>query len=143
MEFIKKNLVRKAYRDVMEVKINCFHGDSDMYTDFTISGFNMKDEQDIELLTDLIETLDRMPGGHNDRRFDFIDGFSRWFRNDLLSNEKLNTLSTRMKELSVDWAWDLRYEDVYAALYYYEIYYHDENGDIYKMTTDVVHENKY
>lgn len=135
MEFIKKNLVRDAYKDVMEVKVFCSHGDSEIYTDFAITGFSMEEAQDVELLTDLVETLNRMSFGYQDRHFNNIDGFARWFRKDLLSVEALNGLSPRLKELSVDcdWVWDYRYEDVYAALYYFLIYYYDENGDMYRM----------
>lgn len=136
MEFTKKNLVRAAYKDVMEVKVFCSHGENEIYTDFAISGFRMEDAHDVDLLTDLVETLNRMSFGYQDRHFNNIDGFARWFRKDLLSDVALNGLSPRLKELSVDceWVWDYRYEDVYAALYYFIIYYYDENGDVYRMS---------
>lgn len=135
MEFIKKNLVREAYKDVMEVKVFCSHGEYEIYTDFAISGFCMEDAHDVELLTDLVETLNRMNFRYQDRNFNNIEGFARWFRKDLLSDETLKALSPRLKELSVDceWVWDYRYQDVYATLYYFIIYYYDENGDVYRM----------
>lgn len=141
MEFkIGKMVENNQPTNVYVVEVTMMHGDADAYTTQEVR--IPKERED--LLEDLIETLNemnRLPWNDARRGYKKLMGFKKWFGPEFLGpmddepgyddewDENVTIdIWDEIKDLSFDWERDITYDDIYARLDGYKMFYLSESG---------------
>lgn len=143
MKFVISDKVPSPHSPAsFEVVVHQMHGDTDGYTSLTVGPF-FEDEMDI--LQDLIETLDRMKAryphgrGGNDDYYD-VEGFTRWFDPDDATDEdyaRVAKVAERVVGFGIYWGSDITYEEGQPSMDRYVISYFDSELVEYAVTVEL------
>lgn len=141
MKFIKDRKI-ESKKDVMEVVIKVMHGDRDLFQDVIIGDFNMKTPTEVELLKDLVNTLDRISNMSSTYGYLQVVGFDKWLdRENMMFNfgvDSYNSLDPKLKDLAISWPIDVTSPntDCPVKLSAYNLFYYDENSMKYTIKVE-------
>lgn len=143
MEFkIHKKHNPSKYKDCFVFKIETMIGDADGYDSIVLEGFKKDCEESKKMMVDLVNTLNGMLKAYPNGRcggddYDHVDGFNRWFAEDLLDEleEWYESLSNFEKSIYDQAQWPYNpYGDSQQSIESYKIFYYDEFGNEYDVS---------
>lgn len=141
MKFIKDSKI-ESKKEVMEVVIKVMHGDRDLFQDVIIGDFNMKVPTEVDLLKDLVNTLDRLSNVSSTYGYLQVEGFDKWLdRENMMFNygiDTYNSLDTKLKDLAISWPIDVTSHNTDCPVKFrsYNLFYYDENSIKYNINVE-------
>lgn len=128
----------RSFAGKFEVVATVYHGDGDLYEKNSLGYFDRNNDLDIldELLTILHEMNKRT------RDYEDIDGFNKWFMQEDMEEDELNSIDERIINLGNEWACDT-YSMQYGnsdpvTLDDYKVFYYDDFGNEFAVKFDKV-----
>ena len=140
--YINNKPVPLVYQDEVTVEIEISYGNGVVSDLLVVRNFNKDDDKDLELLEDLLKTLDAMkncyplPSMIKPGCYETLSKFNKWFGNKL--QMEMESLRPQDKEkLSFSWPNDLFFPEKPGIYKRHSVFYYDKIGRQYEIQVKI------